>query len=148
MAFDQLVLTQLYFRQQLLVPLCATKFNGKLNGVIAPITPIGFRIVYAIRPSAPGARLMAMSHHIYASLLQLQICTFEQYDLLLPLQHVLVLQLLCNNLCKFFSSFIHFCATFSKIVARSYADNVFIFSLHFCRTQPLDIFFRSLCNFR
>ncbi len=35
--------------------LCATKFNGKLNGVIAPITPIGFRIVYAIRPSAPGA---------------------------------------------------------------------------------------------
>ena len=80
---------------------------------------------------------MAMSHHIYASLLQLQICTFEQYDLLLPCSTYWFCSFFCNNLCKFFSSFIHFCATFSKIVARSYADNVFILSLHFCSGNSL-----------
>lgn len=78
---------------------------------------------------------VAVSHRIYASLLQLQIYMFEQYDLLLPCSTYWFCSLFCNNLCKFFSSFIHFCATFSKIVARSYADNVFISFMAFLQQQ-------------
>ena len=35
--------------------LCATRLSGKLNGLMAPTTPIGTRSVNATLPSAPGA---------------------------------------------------------------------------------------------